>query len=362
MYLKEITIDNFRNLKRQKVSFSSGLNVIYGDNAQGKSNIIECIRLLSIGKSFKNSKNFDMLNFKNNYFYIKGKFILNDEDKTIEIIYKKNQNRIVKINSNKIKSMSELVGNVLTTIFSPEDLNIIKSNPSIRRKYIDAFISMIKKSYLYYLLQYNKLLRNRNKVIKDIKFDNEKADLLDIFDEELSHYGSKIIVYRIQYLRELDIAVKKIAKEISGENVKLRYISNIIDNSKDISEIQNKFYNKLKNNHENDIKYGDTKYGTQRDDIKIMIDDYDSRIYASQGQQRTLALCLKLAEQDIIEKETKNKPILLLDDVMSELDINRRKYILKNIVGTQSFITHTNRNNINGDKFFHVIDGVIYAE
>ncbi|SNX53786.1 DNA replication/repair protein RecF [Thermoanaerobacterium sp. RBIITD] len=362
MYLKELIIDNFKNLRHQKVKFSKGINVIYGKNAQGKSNLLECIRILSIGKSFRNSKNKDMINFNSDYYYIKGIFDVDTEDMVIEMGYKMNQNKIIKLNNNKVKNISELVGSTLTTVFSPEDLNIIKNSPSIRRRYIDTSISMIKRNYLFDLLQYNKVLNNRNKVLKDIKFKNNNLKLLDIMDEQLSIYGSKIILYRMQYIKNLNIIVKKILHDISKEDVDLKYSNNVIEATEELNDIKKAINNKLKFSREIDLKYGDTKYGPQRDDIKIYINGHDSRIYASQGQQRTIALCLKLAEQEIIKMETHENPILLLDDVMSELDSSRRSYILNRINGSQTFITHTEKDDIKGDKYFLISDGSIISE
>lgn len=362
MYLKELTIDNFKNLRQQKVTFSAGTNVIYGTNAQGKSNLLECIRILSIGKSFRNSKNKDMVNFNSDYYYMKGIFDIDNEEITIETGYKLNQNRFFKVNNNKIKSISELIGVILTTIFSPDDLNIVKGSPFIRRRYMDASISMIKRNYLYDIIQYNKVLANRNKVLKDIKFKSENLKLLDIMDEQLSIFGSKIIMYRKQYVNNLNLIVKKILHDISNEEVEICYWNNVMDKIDDIKYIKESLSNKLKLNRDIDIKYGDTKYGPHRDDIKIYVNGHDSRIYASQGQQRTIALCLKLAEHEMIKSENHENPILLLDDVMSELDLNRRRYILNKISGCQTFITHTEKDDIKGDKYFLISDGVIMPD
>lgn len=362
MYLKELTVDNFKNLKHQKVVFSSGINVIYGTNAQGKSNLLECIRILSIGKSFRNSKNKDMVNFSSDYYYIKGVFDVDGEDITVETGYKLNQSRFFKINNNKIKNISELIGVILTNIFSPDDLNIVKSSPFIRRRYIDTSISMVKRNYLFDIVQYNKVLANRNKVLKDIKFKSVNLKLLDIMDEQLTIFGSRIMMYRIQYIKNLNLIVKKILHDISNEEVEICYWNNVMDKTDDIKCIKESLSNKLRLNREIDIRYGDTRYGPHRDDIKIYINGHDSRIYASQGQQRTIALCLKLAEHEIIKMENRENPILLLDDVMSELDINRRRYILNKVTGCQTFITHTEKVDIKGDKYFLISDGVIIPD
>lgn len=362
MYLKELTIDNFKNLKHQKVTFSAGTNVIYGSNAQGKSNLLECIRLLSIGKSFRNSKNKDMVCFDGDYYYIKGVFDVDGEEITVETGYKLNQNRFFKVNNNKIKSISELIGIILTTIFSPDDLNIVKGSPSTRRRYIDVSISMIKRNYLYDIIQYNKVLANRNKILKDVKFKKESARLLDIMDEQLSFFGSKIIMYRRQYISNLNLIIKKIVQDISSEKVDLNYWNNVSDEADDIKSIKDLFLNKLISNRDVDIRYGDTKYGPHRDDVKISINGHDSRIFASQGQQRTIALCLKLGEYEIIKSEDGESPILLLDDVMSELDEKRRNYISNKVTGCQTFVTHTEKEDVKGDRYFLISNGVIIPD
>lgn len=363
MYLKELYIDNYRNLCKQKIEFVDGVNILYGLNAQGKSNLLESIRLLSVGKSFRNSKNNELIRFGEEYFYLKAIVVEEDDERKIEISFKRNENRNIKINGNRLKNISELLGNVLTVVFSPEDLNIIKQGPSIRRRYIDSCISVMRKSYLFNIIQYNKILNNRNKILKNIKISAQNKDILDIFNEQLIDYGSKIILTRQQYINNLQIYVKKILSEISNEDIELKYLSNININSYDsINEIKQKFNEKLKKDITADIRYCSTQSGPHRDDIKIIINGYDSRIYSSQGQQRTAALCLKLAEFEMLKKETGKRPILLLDDVMSELDLKRQMYILKKLSGVQAFITHTNKNDLHGDKFFEIAGGVVKAE
>lgn len=362
MYLKELFIDNFRNLKKQKIEFSNKINILYGKNAQGKSNILEIIRLLSIGKSFRNSKNNEMVNYNSSYFYIKGVFDDDINKKIIEISYKKDQNRVIRINNNKIKYTIQLVGNILTTIFSPEDLNIIKGSPSIRRRYIDTTISMIRRNYLYNLLQYNKVLYNRNKLLKELRFNSSDKELLNILDEQIVNYGSKIILYRQQYIKNLDIVIKKLLYDISGENADLKYENNVNIDTENIIDIKSKYLDNLKNSQKNDIKYCQTQFGPHRDDFKFNINGYNSKIYSSQGQQRTAVLCLKLGEQEIILKETGSKPILLLDDVMSELDMDRQKYIYNMIQGSQVIITHVDKKDIDGNKYLHIQNGSINEE
>jgi len=362
LYLKELYVDNFRNLIKQKIEFSEGINILYGLNAQGKSNLLESIRILTIGKSFRNSKNNELINFGKDYFYIKALLEHEQEEKKIEIGYKKNENKILKVNGNKLKTYTELLGIVLTVIFSPEDLKIVKEGPMVRRRYIDSCISIIRKSYLYNLIQYNKILNNRNKFLKDMKNSSVDYEMIDVFDEQLSDYGSKIISMRKKYLKNLETYAKKIISDISKEDIKIEYITNINNKTDVVEEIKLIFLDLLKKDRELDLKYLTTKTGPHRDDIKFYINGKDSRMYCSQGQQRTIALCLKLSEFEIIKKETDIKPMLLLDDVMSELDINRQTYILKRLNGVQTFITHINKQDLKGDKYFKIENGVVISD
>ncbi|AIS51223.1 DNA replication and repair protein RecF [Thermoanaerobacter kivui] len=362
MYIRELFVDNFRNLQKQKVEFCDGVNILYGLNAQGKSNLLESIRILSMGRSFRGSKTTELIKFGEDYFYIRALVQQDNEDKKIEFAYKKNENKVIKINGNKLKSASELLGHFLTVIFSPEDLNIIKEGPSHRRKYIDSCISIVRKSYLYNIIQYNKILANRNKVLKSIK-EGKGREILEVFDEQLVDYGSKIILTRQQYIKTMESYVKKILSEISKESVDIVYLNSI--GLKEMTEeeiIKNKLKEKLAKNIDLDLKYLTTQTGPHREDFKILINGYDSRIYSSQGQQRTLALCLKLTEFEILKSETNKRPVLLLDDVMSELDDKRKRYVLEKLKGFQTFITHTNKNDLKGDCYFEIKNGVVIKE
>ncbi|HHW56256.1 MAG TPA: DNA replication/repair protein RecF [Clostridia bacterium] len=363
MYVKELFLDNFRNLQKQRIEFCEGINIIYGLNAQGKSNLLESIRILSMGRSFRGSRTSELIRFGEDYFYVRIFIKLQEGDKRIEFGYRSNGNKVIKVNGNKIKSISDLLGHLLTVIFSPEDLNIIKEGPSYRRKYLDSCISVIDKNYLYNLMQYNKVLVNRNKLLKDIKEDRSKKSLLEIFDEQLIGYGSKIIVMRQNYLKNMESYMKSFLREISNEKVEIIYINSVgLKEAFEEAIIKKRLKERLEKNLDLDLKFLTTQTGPHREDFKIIINGYDSRIYSSQGQQRTGALCLKLSEFEILKKETGEKPILLLDDVMSELDENRKKYILRKLEGFQTFITHTTKKDLIGDCYFNIFSGIVTKE
>lgn len=362
MYVKELFVDNFRNLQKQKIEFCEGINIFYGLNAQGKSNLLESIRLLSMGRSFRGSKATELVKFGESYFYVKAIVQQENNDKKIEFGYKKNENKIIKINGNKVKSTSELLGQLLTVIFSPEDLNIIKEGPSYRRKYLDSCISVVEKNYLYNLMQYNKILMNRNKILKSIK-EGKNRSILEIFDDQLVEYGAKIIVVRQSYLKNTEINIKKILLEISNETAEIAYLNSV--GLKDVSDeevVKKRLKEKLLKNIDLDLKYLTTQVGPHREDFRIIINGYDSRVYSSQGQQRTVTLSLKLSEFEILKKKTEEKPMLLLDDVMSELDENRKKYILQRLQGFQTFITHTTKKDLKGDCYFKISNGAVIKE
>jgi len=364
LYLKEIFVDNFRNLKKQKLEFCEGVNLIYGLNAQGKSNLLEAIRLLSMGRSFRGSKMSELVKFDEEYFYVRGLVRSADfYEKKIEFGYKVNGNKVIKVNGNKLKSTGEILGHFLTVIFSPEDIEIIKEGPSRRRKYLDACISVIDKNYFFDLLQYNKTLSNRNSLLKKIKEEGKGEDLLEIFDEKLAEYGARIIKVRNNYLEKLKNSMSKFLMEISNEKLEIIYLNSA--GVKEVHEenlIREKLKNRLTKSLTLDLKYLSTQVGPHREDFKILINGYDSRVYSSQGQKRTAALCLKLSGLEILEEETGEKPVLLLDDVMSELDDNRKKYILKKLEGFQSFITHTSKSDVEGDCCFKIYDGIVMRE
>ncbi len=347
MYIKEISLENFRNYDSQKITLNKNINIIYGNNAQGKTNILESIFLCAYGKSFRAKKDSDLIKFNKEEATINVSYERIDRQGNIKAQIK--EKKTFFINEIKQSKVSDIIGKINVVIFTPEDIDIIKDGPQRRRKFLDMLISSLKPNYIHLLNLYNKTLEQRNNYLRQIKFENKNPNMLEIWDEQLSEYSFKIYEYRKYFVDKISEKIEVIHNSItkSGkENIKIKYISN----SKD----KKSFLENLKKSREIDIKRGFTAIGVHRDDFIIYIDNKPVSIFGSQGQQRTSVLTLKLCEQEIIKEEIGETPILLLDDFMSELDETRRKSFLENITGSQVIITCTDKIDIekNGKVFF----------
>ena len=356
MYIDKIKLKNFRNYKDQEIKLKDGINLFYGNNAQGKTNIIESVFICSMGKSFRARKDKELINFDAKDFQIEIEYRKKDRNGKIKYIIGENKN--IFINNVEIKKMSEILGNINIVLFSPEDINIIKDGPSNRRKFLNMMISQLRPNYIYTYNLYLKTLEQRNVYLKNISLENKNEDLLDIYDEKLAEYGSIINKYRDEFINKIKEKISEIHKKVTKEKeeIKIKYIS-------DCSEIEI-FLEQLKNNRNQDILKGYTSIGIQRDDVYFFINGKKIDIYGSQGQQRTSILSLKLAELEIIKDEIGEYPILLLDDFMSELDSQRRLNFLKNIKNTQIIITCTddiNIENVDINKY-KVENGYVYEK
>lgn len=346
MYINEIKLNNFRNYSNQEIILKDGINLFYGNNAQGKTNIIESIFLCSMGKSFRARKDKELINFNNNDASVEINYLKKDRDGKIKYII--GDNKKIFVNNIPIKKMSELLGNINIVLFSPEDINIIKDGPSNRRKFLNMMISQLRPNYIYTYNLYIKTLEQKNNYLKNITVDNKNDNLLDIYDEKIADYGVTINKYRNEFIEKIKEKIKEIHKKVTKEKeeIKIKYISDCFE--------KNQFIKKLKENRNQDILKGYTSFGIQRDDIYFFINGKKIDVYGSQGQQRTSILSLKLAELEIIKEEIGEYPILLLDDFMSELDSERRLNFLKNIENTQIIITCTediNLENVNINKY-----------
>lgn len=357
MIIKSIELSNFRNYDHLDISFDEGTNILYGNNAQGKTNILESAYISGTTKSHKGSKDKEMIHFGENESHIKTVVAKQEKEYQIDIHLKKNKAKGIAINKMPIKKASDLFGILNIIFFSPEDLNIIKNGPSERRRFIDAELCQLDKIYLSDLTNYNKILNQRNKLLKDIYFHPDLKETLPVWDMQLIEYGRKIIKRREQFIYELNEIVHNIHYKISGDKEELlvKYEPNIEDIF---------FEDELIRAKDRDLKFGQTSVGPHRDDLNFTIDDIDIRKYGSQGQQRTCALSLKLSEIKLVEKTINDMPILLLDDVLSELDSNRQNYLLNSIYDTQTIITCTGlddfvKNRFKINKVFEVIDGQV---
>ncbi|SDW55543.1 DNA replication and repair protein RecF [Lachnospiraceae bacterium KHCPX20] len=358
MIIKSMKLKDFRNYESLKIQFDSDTNIIYGDNAQGKTNMLEALYLSGTTKSHKGSHEKEMIRFGENEAHICTVVENDGREFQIDFHLKKNHSKGVAINRIPIKKASELFGILNIIFFSPEDLNIIKNGPDRRRRFIDSELCQIDKIYLYNLTNYKNALQQRNKLLKDIYFNPSLKELLPDWDDKLVEFGKKIIERRREFLQEIAPTVTELHRQISGgkEIAKLSYEPNIEDMF---------FADELVNCRERDLKQQQTNVGPHRDDIRFEIDGIDIRKFGSQGQQRTCALSLKLSEISVIESATGERPVLLLDDVMSELDSNRQNYLLGSLKDTQTIITCTGlddfvRNRFPINKVFEVVAGSVY--
>lgn len=336
MYIKEIELKNYRNYDYLKIEFNEKTNLILGNNAEGKTNLLESIYLSSIGRSFRTNKDSDLVQFNKNAAKVSVKAEKNYGETTVEITVKKDSKKSVKKDGVNIKRASELLENILIVIFSPEDLKIVKDEPEKRRKFIDRELSQILPSYYDSLSNYKKILLQRNTYLKEDSID---ASLLDLWDVQLAKYGSRIIRAREKFIKKLNGYSSRIHDSITNgkEKLELVYEPNI-----DIcDDLENRYYEIIRENFQNDLRQRTTGKGPHRDDIAFYVNGVNMRNFGSQGQQRTCALSLKLAELNLIKEETDEDAILLLDDVMSELDIERQEYLIKTLKDNQLFITTT---------------------
>lgn len=357
MIIESLELKNFRNYKDLKISFDEGTNILYGDNAQGKTNVLESLYVSGTTKSHKGSKDRELILFDENESHIKTIVKKNDMENQIDIHLKRSSSKGIAVNKIPIKKASELFGILNIVFFSPEDLNIIKDGPASRRRFMDMELSQLDKIYLYNLTKYNKILQQRNKLLKDIYFRPDLESTLPIWDEQLLLYGSKIIERRKQFLEELNGIVYEIHKNISGDKEILILKYEPSANTENLKE-------ELERARQKDLKMGMTSFGPHRDDISFLINDTDIRKYGSQGQQRTSALSLKLAEIELVKSLIHDTPVLLLDDVLSELDSNRQNYLLNSIHDIQTIITCTGldefvKNRFHINKVFFVKEGTI---
>lgn len=324
------------------MEFNKKTNIIIGKNAQGKTNLLESIYICATGKSFRTSRDREIINFEKNQAYIGSNMNIGKYEKFIEIKMERNKTKRIRINKTELKNYKELYSGLNVVAFSPEDLILVKGGPGERRSFLDMEITQIKPVYGYNINRYNKVLFQRNNLLKTNKLHGNNKGLLEIFDLQLAKLGTDIIIERNNYVNELSKISNIIHKNITlcGEELKLDYISNIeiIDNK---SLMEKKYIEELNKNTNKDIELASTQLGPHRDDIMITINNNDVKIYGSQGQQRTVVLSIKLAEVELIKNQRGLYPVLLLDDVFSELDIERRKYLIKSFKDIQTFITVT---------------------
>lgn len=347
MRVLAVKFENYRNLKNDIIQPCEGVNIIYGDNAQGKTNLLEAIWLFCGGHSFRSSKDSETIKWDKDYARLEMRFFGQEREQTAKILINSGKKQ-VEINGVEKKSAAALIEKFCAVVFSPEHLNLIKRGPSQRRKFIDSAICREKLQNAVILSKYNRVLVQRNSLLKDIYRRPSLEETLSVWDEPLIMNGAMLIKKRMDYVEMLSQRAKNYHNGISknSENLEINYVSSIeakISDSAD--EIAEKFRKKLEDNRKDDIRTGITNFGPHRDDIEILINGKNTRAFGSQGQQRSAVLSLKLAEASVLRERMGEEPVILLDDVLSELDSKRQDFLLNELKDCQVFITCCEKSN-----------------
>ncbi len=357
MIVKSLELKNYRNYSDLSMLFSSGTNILYGENAQGKTNILEAVYLCGTTKSHRGSKDKEIIRFQEEEAHVRIILEKNQIPHRIDLHLKKNKAKGAAIDGIPIKRQGELFGMLNLVFFSPEDLYIIKNGPAERRRFLDLELCQLDKIYLNNLANYNKTLAQRNNLLKQIGNNRSLLDTLNIWDQKLMEYGSKVIRARREFILNLNALVGEIHKKITAgkEVLTLQYEPNVTEAD---------FESKLKKSLDRDLALKMSHIGPHRDDLCFLLGTVDIRKYGSQGQQRTAALSCKLAEIDLVKSVIKDNPVLLLDDVLSELDRQRQTQLLNSIGDIQTMITCTGleefiNHRFDYNKIFHVVDGTV---
>ena len=357
MIIKSLELADYRNYDCLELQFDKRTNILYGDNAQGKTNILEAIYVAATTKSHKGSKDKEIVNFEKEEAHIRTYIEKESVETRVDMHLRKSKSKGIAVDGKKLKKAADLLGLCNVVFFSPEDLGIIKNGPAERRRFIDMELCQLDSIYLYNLNNYSKIVNQRNKLLKDMFMNPDLKETLNIWDMQLVSYGSKIIERRRIFVEQLNEIIYDIHKKLSGDKEELRivYEPNV--------EIED-FERSMRDRRDRDIKAKMTTVGPHRDDFSIMVGQVDIRRFGSQGQQRTAALSLKLSEIELVKKITKDNPVLLLDDVLSELDSNRQNYLLNSIGDIQTIITCTGLEEFVNNRFeinrvFQVTEGTV---
>ena len=357
MYITEVSLQNFRNLAQLKIEPSEGINVIYGSNAQGKTNFLESLYFCAMGRSLRGKSDQQLIRFDEEESHIRMLVQRKQRYDRIDVHLKKDEKKGIAVNGLPVRKLGDLFGTLYAVIFSPEDLSLVKDGPGERRRFLDMELCQLRKVYYYDLQQYYRILKQRNNLLKEIQKKPQLQETLFVWDDQMAEYGERIIAARKRFLFRLDeIAAEKLSQLTGGKD----HLQTIYKPNCEAGTLAEK----LQKNIDRDIYFGSTQSGPHKDDILFSIDGREVKIYGSQGQQRTTALAARLAEIDLIREETGEEPVLLLDDVFSELDENRQKFLLQSIEGLQAFVTCTGiedsvRKYISKDNLFYVENGVI---
>ncbi len=358
MIVESIELRDYRNYETLRLKLSPGTNIFFGDNAQGKSNLLEAIFMASTSKSYRMSQDRDLIRFGTEEAHIKMSIRRRGVPSRIDMHLKKNRSKGIAIDEIPIRRASELFGLVNVVCFSPEDLGLIKEGPALRRRFLDMELCQLDKIYLYNLSRYNRTINQRNKLLKDIALRPQLQDTLSVWDEELVTYGTKLMELRAAFIAQLGEIISPIHERLTGGREQLRI-------SYEMHTAPENYRDTLLRLRESELKQRITLAGPHKDDIRFSVDERDIRKFGSQGQQRTAALALKLSEIEIVKKLIHDQPILLLDDVLSELDSKRQTYLLEMLDQTQNIITCTGlddfvSNRFHIDELFRVVQGTVH--
>jgi len=361
MYISHLSAHGFRNLYVEEIELAQGINILHGNNAQGKTNFLEAIYFCAFVRSLRAGSDKELVCFDATSANIRAKLVRGNSNsyQTIDAYIEKHGARVTKsisINRVPIRHMKDLFGRLLVVMFTPEDLRLIKSGPSERRRFMDMEICQLSNVYYSDLREYHRVLKQRNALLKILQKDKSQVDSLDVWDEQLEKYGVRIIKTRADFIKKLSGISKEIHANITqkSESLEIVYIPNIANPGDYLRE--------LKRSRKRDIIQGSTSFGIHKDDLTFTINGISARNFGSQGQQRTAALSAKLAEIEIIKQSTRETPVLLLDDVFSELDSGRQKFLLSQISDIQTLITCTGIDSILGlGRVLHVENGGVKA-
>lgn len=357
MYVESIELSHYRNYDSADITFSPGVNIFYGDNAQGKTNLLEAVYVCGTSRSHRKCRDKELIQFDKEEAHIRLHFIKDDLSHRLDLHLKQKKSKGIAIDGMPIRKSSELLGMLPIVFFSPEDLGIIKNGPAERRRFLDMEISQLDQSYLKYLTNYQQLLLERNNLLKQIALFPQLRDTLDGWDEQILKTGIHIIEKREEFMGLIGHLMGELHLKLTGgkERIKVYYDKNVSEH---------KFRERLMEKRDKDIRNGTTSVGPHRDDIAFQTDGIDIRRFGSQGQQRTAALALKLSEIKLVQQVSGEKPVLLLDDVLSELDSHRQQFLLESISDIQAMISCTGlddfvHSRIQMDKIFRVAEGKI---
>jgi len=341
LYVKTIRIKNFRNHQETQIKFEEKINILEGENAQGKSSILEAIYFLATSRSFRNSRIKDLIQIGNEGFFIHG--VINDEVEDINVkVYYSNKQRKISFNNSKLTSFLSLIGKIKVLIFAAEDIELVKGDAKGRRKFLDIHLSLMSEEYFFCLKQYKKILKQRNKILKEEKRGDKKIGLLT---EQIAEYGTKIVEKRKEIVRKLNVVAKSMQKKLSKdkEELEIRYLSPLKGETK--QEIREGYLRKLRETFKNDLRYHTTSIGPHKDDIDFLINNKKAKNFASEGQKRSIVLSLKLAEYKVMEEATEKGAIILVDDVLNELDEERMKAFYPLLHGGKQVILTCTKNS-----------------